>query len=73
MAASMSASLGCGFSARSAEACMICPTWQYPHCATLPAIQARWTGWLLSGLNPSMLTTVRPATAQASVPKAARP
>src|SRR5438874_1960530 len=44
IAASISASLGCGFSLRSAATAMIMPLWQYPHCGTSWAIQARCTG-----------------------------
>ena len=36
---------------------MIWPDWQYPHCGTLKVVQARWTGWLPSGLRPSIVIT----------------
>src|SRR5581483_1295823 len=41
IARSISASVGCGISLRSAAADMIMPDWQYPHCGTCSAIQAR--------------------------------
>src|SRR5437763_10937702 len=44
IAASISASVGCGLSLRRAATAMIMPLWQYPHCGTSWAIQARWTG-----------------------------
>src|SRR5678815_4980824 len=55
MAASMSASLGLGVVASRAEADMICPDWQYPHCGTSSSSQACCTGWLRSFDNPSMV------------------
>src|SRR3954452_5034429 len=42
MASSMSVSVGCGLSVSSAEADMIWPDWQYPHCATSWSSQAFW-------------------------------
>src|SRR6202166_2085224 len=42
MASSMSASVGCGLLASSAEADMIWPDWQYPHCTTSRSSQAFW-------------------------------
>src|SRR6266404_1462685 len=42
IASSMSASVGCGLLARSAEADMIWPDWQYPHCTTSRSTQAFW-------------------------------
>jgi len=38
----MSESVGCGLLARSAEADMIWPDWQYPHCTTSRSSQAFW-------------------------------
>src|SRR4051794_24165378 len=42
MASSMSVSVGCGLSVSSADADMIWPDWQYPHCATSCSSQAFW-------------------------------
>ena len=42
IAASMSASLGLGLLVSNALADMIWPDWQYPHCGTSRASQARW-------------------------------
>jgi hypothetical protein len=42
MALSMSASVGSGVLASSADADMIWPDWQYPHWGTSSAIQALW-------------------------------
>src|SRR6202030_138140 len=42
MASSMSASVGCGLLASSADADMIWPDWQYPHCTTSRSSQAFW-------------------------------
>src|SRR5713226_7025318 len=42
IASSMSESVGCGLLARSAEADMIWPDWQYPHCTTSRSSQAFW-------------------------------
>src|SRR5216683_7575775 len=42
IASSMSASVGCGLLASSAEADMIWPDWQYPHCTTSRSSQAFW-------------------------------
>src|SRR3979411_99432 len=42
IASSMSASVGCGLLARSAEADMICPDWQQPHWTTPRSSQAFW-------------------------------
>src|SRR5215475_4088284 len=38
----MSASVGCGLLASSADADMIWPDWQYPHCGTSRSTQAFW-------------------------------
>src|SRR5262245_49821004 len=56
IASSMSASVGCGFFASNADAAMICPDWQYPHCGTSTAAQAFCTGCELSRDSPSMVT-----------------
>src|SRR5215831_11714515 len=56
IASSMSASVGCGFFASNADAAMICPDWQYPHCGTSTAAQAFCTGCELSRDRPSMVT-----------------
>src|ERR1700738_2648418 len=40
IAASMSASSGCGVSASNAAADINCPDWQYPHCGTSCLIHA---------------------------------
>src|SRR5262249_36160196 len=42
IAASMSESVGCALVARSAEADMIWPDWQYPHWTTSRSSQAFW-------------------------------
>src|SRR5229473_7718196 len=42
IASSMSESVGCGLLASSAEADMIWPDWQYPHCTTSRSSQAFW-------------------------------
>src|SRR5215831_8304524 len=42
IAVSMSESVGCGLLASSAEADMIWPDWQYPHCTTSRSSQAFW-------------------------------
>src|SRR3989441_2191412 len=63
IAVSMSASEGCGFFASSAAAAMIWPDWQYPHCGTSSAIQARCTGCARFLERPSIVVTRLPATA----------
>ena len=60
MASSMAASLGVGFDASRADADMICPAWQYPHCGTSISIHARCTGWDASADSPS--TVIEPAS-----------
>src|SRR5262249_45935372 len=42
IASSISESVGCGLRASSAEADMIWPDWQYPHCTTSRSSQAFW-------------------------------
>src|SRR6267154_4403216 len=42
IASSISAPVGWGLLARSAEADMIWPDWQYPHCTTSRSSQAFW-------------------------------
>src|SRR5216684_2362931 len=42
IASSMSESVGCGLLARSADADMIWPDWQYPHWTTSRSSQAFW-------------------------------
>src|SRR5260370_31114765 len=42
IASSISASVGWGLLARSADADMIWPDWQYPHCTTSRSSQAFW-------------------------------
>src|SRR5215472_3454471 len=42
IASSSSESVGCGLLASSAEADMIWPDWQYPHCTTSRSSQAFW-------------------------------
>src|SRR6266446_4558263 len=42
IASSISESVGCGLLASSAEADMIWPDWQYPHCTTSRSSQAFW-------------------------------
>src|SRR5256885_1832280 len=64
IAASMSASVGCGFLASSADAAMIWPDWQYPHCGTSSAIQARCTAWARFLDRPSIVVTRLLATAE---------
>src|SRR2546425_7222877 len=63
IAVSMSASEGCGFFASSAAAAMIWPDWQYPHCGTSSAIQARCTACARFLERPSIVVTRLPATA----------
>src|SRR5438876_10163468 len=63
MVASISASVGCGFFARSAAAAMIWPDWQYPHCGTSSSIHARCTGCERFLERPSIVVTRFPATA----------
>ena len=63
IAESISASVGLGLVFSRAAACMIWPVWQYPHCGTLQACQARWTGWSPFGLRPSMVVMRLPAAA----------
>src|SRR6266511_3848963 len=63
IAASMSASDGCGVFASSAAAAMIWPDWQYPHCGTSSAIHACCTGCARFRERPSMVVTRFPATA----------
>src|SRR5256714_15290884 len=64
IAASMSASVGCGFLASRADAAMIWPDWQYPHCGTSSAIQARCTAWVRFLDRPSIVVTRLLATAE---------
>src|SRR5437016_11102596 len=63
MVASISASVGCGFFARSAAAAMIWPDWQYPHCGTSSSIHARCTACARFLERPSIVVTRLPATA----------
>src|SRR6266404_6211652 len=42
IASSISESVGCGLLTSSAEADMIWPDWQYPHCTTSLSSQAFW-------------------------------
>ena len=63
MAVSMAASLGVGFDASRADADIICPAWQYPHCGTSISIHARCTGWDPSADSPSTVTMGAPAAA----------
>src|SRR5215469_17613752 len=62
MLASISASVGDGWSLRNAATAMICPDWQYPHCGTSSAIHACCTGCLPSGDSPSMVVMLAPST-----------
>src|SRR5262245_12421562 len=57
----MSASEGFGFCASSADADMIGPAWQWPHCGTSTSCHARWTGCDPSADRPSMVVTGAPA------------
>src|SRR5579864_1445757 len=57
MAESMSLSVGWGLLASSADADIIWPAWQYPHCGTSTSIQAFCTGCVPSADNPSMVVT----------------
>src|SRR5678815_1714829 len=57
MAESMSLSVGWGLVASSADADIIWPAWQYPHCGTSTSIQAFWTGCVPSADSPSMVVT----------------
>src|SRR5215218_10192142 len=66
MILSMSASEGLGLLFSSAAACMICPDWQKPHCATSSSIQACCTGCRPpSGPRPSIVVTFFPTTSAA--------
>src|SRR5436190_8095360 len=59
----MSASVGFGFAARSAQADMIWPDWQYPHCGTSPASQAFCTAAPTGVLpTPSIVVISFPTT-----------
>src|SRR5437016_2550428 len=68
MAASMSASLGWAFFAMSADADMIWPDWQYPHCTTSRSSHACCT-FLPAGVSPiaSMVVIFLPAAAATGV------
>src|SRR5882762_9494866 len=55
IAASMSASVGCGVRRSNAAAAMTCPDWQYPHCGTSSATHAFWTRCVDVALRPSMV------------------
>src|SRR3546814_19369479 len=57
MGASISASVGLSFLAVSAAAAMIIPGWQNPHCGTLSATQACWTGCERSRDSDSIVVT----------------
>src|SRR5437667_8084355 len=54
---SISESEGALLFLRRAAVAMIIPLWQYPHCGTCSAIQARWTAWLRFGDSPSIVVT----------------
>src|SRR6476660_7460718 len=58
----MSASVGFEVLASSAAADMICPAWQYPHCGTSTASQARCIGCVPSAESPSMVVISEPCT-----------
>src|SRR5262249_32656639 len=66
-ALSISSSLGFLLVASSTAADIICPGWQYPHCATCSSIQAFWTGWLLPEERPSIVVPFFPATRASDV------
>src|SRR6267142_338053 len=68
IAPSISASLGWAFFATSADADMIWPDWQYPHCTTSRSSQACCT-FLPAGVSPiaSMVVIFFPATAATGV------
>src|SRR6185312_15090306 len=57
MALSMSASVGRGILARSADADISWPAWQYPHCGTSSSSHARCSLVEPSGDNPSIVVT----------------
>src|SRR6185436_15029205 len=61
------ASVGLGFFARSAEAAMIWPAWQYPHCGTSSSIHARCTGCDPLGDSPSIVVTAAFPTLETGV------
>ena len=65
---SISPSLGLALAAISALADMIWPDWQYPHCGTSSASQARWT-FLPAGVLPtaSIVVIRLPAAADTGV------
>src|ERR1700739_2286260 len=67
IAASISASVGCGVRDKSALADMIWPAWQYPHGGTSIFSHATWTGWEPSGDRPSMVVTGLPTTLETCV------
>src|SRR5260221_5644731 len=68
IASSMSASLGFGFLANKALSDMIWPDWQYPHCGTSSASQARWI-LLPTGVVPmaSIVVMCLPAATETGV------
>src|SRR6185436_8396122 len=68
IALSISESLGLGLLASNALADIIWPDWQYPHCGTSSASQARWT-FLPAGVVPmaSMVVIRLPAAADTGV------
>src|SRR5438445_894870 len=61
------ARVGRGFAASSAAALMSWPDWQYPHCGTLSASQARCSAFRRPGDSPSMVVTDLPCTLDTGV------
>src|SRR5215831_3375685 len=62
IASSISESVGCGVLASSAEADMIWPDWQYPHCTTSRSSQAFWI------LAPAAVAPIASIVVTADVP-----
>src|SRR5438876_11472686 len=60
----ISASVGCGVFVNSADAAMICPLWQYPHCGTSSAIHAFCNACNPFAPRPSMVVMFLPAACE---------
>src|SRR5258708_27720809 len=67
MAESICSSVGFGVFVSSAAADIICPGWQYPHCGTCSAIQARCTACELFADRPSIVVIFFVPTAETAV------
>src|ERR1019366_1133477 len=64
IAVSISASVGFGVFASSAEADISWPAWQYPHCGTSSSTHARCSGCAPSAESPSIVVTSAPASVE---------